>query len=140
MKQTPDSPSPAGQGRYAYDGLERAIHEKARLGILTSLLAHPLGLTFTDLKELCALTDGNLNRHLKVLVEAGLIEIDKGTHGNRPQTLCRVTTLGRERFQEYLSALEQVIADAARAAARKQAPNPARWNSGLVPGSESAGA
>jgi hypothetical protein len=50
----------ARAGRYAYEGLERVMHEKARLGLLTSLAAHPDGLSFTDLKELCALTDGNL--------------------------------------------------------------------------------
>src|SRR5260370_5934074 len=82
-------------GRFAYEGLERVMHEKARLGMLTSLMAHPEGLLFGDLKELCALTDGNLNRHLKVLQEAGLVEVWKGTKRNRPQTLCRITGEGR---------------------------------------------
>lgn len=125
------SGSDAPTGRFAYEGLERVIHEKARLGILTSLLAHPAGLAFTELRELCSLTDGNLNRHLKVLVEAGLVAIEKLTQGNRPQTTCRVTAAGRERFQEYLAALEKVIADAASIA---RAPgNPGlipRWHSG----------
>jgi DNA-binding MarR family transcriptional regulator len=103
-------------GRFAYDGLERAMHEKARLGMLTSLMAHPDGLLFSDLKELCALTDGNLNRHLKVLQEAGLVEVWKGTKQNRPQTLCRITSAGRKRFLEYIETLEKVIADAAEAA------------------------
>ena len=49
-----------GGGRFAYEGLERIIHEKARLGILTSLVAQPKGLLFNELKDLCALTDGNL--------------------------------------------------------------------------------
>lgn len=102
-------------GRFAYEGLERAMHEKARLGMLTSLMAHPDGLLFGDLKELCALTDGNLNRHLKVLQEAGLVEVWKGMKRNRPQTLCRITPEGRTRFLEYIVALEQVIADAAEA-------------------------
>src|ERR1700679_3226911 len=78
-------------GRYAYEGLDRTIHEKARLGILTSLAAHPTGLLFGDLKDLCSLTDGNLSRHLQVLHEAGLVEVWKGSHKNRPQTLCRLT-------------------------------------------------
>lgn len=103
-------------GRFAYEGLERVMHEKARLGILTSLVAHPAGLVFTDLKELCALTDGNLSRHLKVLQEADLVEVWKGHRKNRPQTLCRLTSDGRDRFLEYLSTLEQVIADAAESA------------------------
>ena len=67
-------PEPAGEGRFAYEGLERAIHEKARLGIMTSLSTQPQGLLFVDLKRLCSLTDGNLNRHLKVLEEEGLVE------------------------------------------------------------------
>lgn len=102
-------------GRFAYEGLERAMHEKARLGIMTSLVTHPEGLTFTDLKELCALTDGNLNRHLKVLHEERLVEIRKGAGDKRPQTLCRITANGRERFLQYVSELERVVADAAAA-------------------------
>ena len=81
-------------GRYAYDGLERVMHEKARLGILTSLAAKAEGLVFTDLKELCQLTDGNLSRHLAVLQDAGIVEIWKGGKGRRPQTLCRLTDDG----------------------------------------------
>ena len=104
-------------GRFAYEGLERAIHEKARLGIMTSLVAHPEGLLFADLKDLCSLTDGNLNRHLQVLREAGLVEVRKDHRRNRPQTLCRVTAQGRSRFLEYVAELEKVVADAAEAAA-----------------------
>jgi DNA-binding MarR family transcriptional regulator len=103
-------------GRFAYDGLDRVIHEKARLGVLTSLVAHPKGLVFGDLKELCGLTDGNLSRHLQVLEEAGLIAIEKGYDRNRPQTLCRITDKGRRRYLDYLKVLEQVVHDAASAA------------------------
>jgi len=105
-----------GGGRFAYDGLERVIHEKARLGILTSLVAHPKGLLFNDLKDLCTLTDGNLSRHLQVLHEAGLVEVCKGQHKNRPQTLCQLTEEGRRRFLEYINVLENVVADALQAA------------------------
>jgi DNA-binding MarR family transcriptional regulator len=101
--------------RFAYDGLDRVIHERARLSVLTSLITHSKGLMFGDLKQLCALTDGNLNRHLQVLEDAKLISITKGTQNNRPQTLCRVTGLGRRRYVEYLSVLEQVLVDAAAA-------------------------
>lgn len=103
-------------GRFAYEGLERVIHEKARLGILTSLVSNSEGLVFTELKELCDLTDGNLSRHLKVLQEAGFVEVWKGTRHNRPQTLCRMTATGRARFVEYIGELEQVVADALQAA------------------------
>ena len=107
--QNQDAPS---NGRFAYEGLERVIHEKARLGILTSLVAHPSGLVFADLKDLCALTDGNLSRHLQVLHEAGVVEMQKGYERNRPQTLCVLTDDGRKRFLEYINVLERVVSDA----------------------------
>lgn len=103
-------------GRFAFEGLERVIHEKARLGILTSLAARPDGLVFNDLKELCDLTDGNLSRHLAVLQEAGLVELWKGGKGRRPQTLCRLSDDGRRRFVAYVQVLERVVADATEAA------------------------
>jgi DNA-binding MarR family transcriptional regulator len=105
---------PKPPGRFAYGGLERVIHEKARLGIMASLVAHPDGLIFNDLKDLCSLTDGNLSRHLQLLEESSLIEVWKGTRRNRPQTLVRLTDTGRKRFQEYLTVLESVVADAAQ--------------------------
>ena len=102
-------------GRFAYDGLDRVIHEKARLSVLTSLVSHPKGLVFADLKEMCGLTDGNLSRHLQVLEEAGFIDIQKGYDHNRPQTLCRITAQGRRRYLGYLQVLEQIVRDAATA-------------------------
>jgi DNA-binding HxlR family transcriptional regulator len=101
-------------GRFAYEGLDRVIHERARLSILTSLVSSPKPLTFGDLKQLCSLTDGNLNRHLQVLEKAKIVEIEKGHDRNRPQTICRITSTGRKRFLEYLSTLEQVVKDAAK--------------------------
>jgi DNA-binding MarR family transcriptional regulator len=101
---------------FSYDGLDRVIHEKARLGLLTSLMAHPKGLAFADLKLLCGLTDGNLSRHLQVLEEAGLVDIEKGYDRNRPQTVVRITAQGRTRYLDYLTVLEQVVSDAANAA------------------------
>lgn len=105
----------SSEARFAYEGLDRVLHERARLSILTSLATSPKGLTFNDLKQLCALTDGNLSRHLRVLEEAGVVELVKGHERNRPQTLCRMTATGRKRFVEYLSTLEQVVRDAAEA-------------------------
>lgn len=99
-------------GRYSYDGLDRILHEKARLGILASLAANANGLLFNDLKELCALTDGNLSRHLGVLSDAGLVNVWKGQSGSRPQTLYRLTLEGQNRFSEYLQVLERVVSDA----------------------------
>src|SRR4051812_48603682 len=108
----------ASSGRFAYDGLERVIHEKARLGIMSSLATHPDGLLFNDLKGLCSLTDGNLSRHLQLLQESKLVEVWKGFKNNRPQTLVRLTEDGKKRFLEYVQELEQVVADAMAAAGR----------------------
>jgi DNA-binding HxlR family transcriptional regulator len=107
--------------RYSYEGLDRVIHEKARLGVLTSLMTHPRGLAFADLKRLCGLTDGNLSRHLQVLQEAGLVKVVKGYEGNRPHTTCRLTASGRRRFLDYLAVLERVVQDAVEAAADEDA-------------------
>lgn len=114
MNEPMDSPSAKSTkpAPFAYDGLERVIHEKARLGILASLASHAAGLAFSELKQLCALTDGNLNRHLQVLQDAGLVEVQKLTDGPRPQTVCHVTDQGRSRFAEYISVLEKVVQDA----------------------------
>ncbi len=117
MKSKPVS----NDGRFAYEGLDRVIHERARLSILTSLVTNPKGLTFGDLKQLCALTDGNLSRHLSVLEKGKMVEIVKGHEHNRPLTVCRITASGRKRYLEYLSTLEQVVRDAAKGVQDKPA-------------------
>ena len=118
--------APGSEGRFAYEGLDRVIHERARLSVLTSLVTNPKGLTFGELKELCALTDGNLSRHLRVLEGAKLVEIEKGQERNRPLTVCRITATGRKQYLEYLTTLEQVVRDAAAGAKEEVA-------SGMVP-------
>ncbi|HZQ42152.1 MAG TPA: transcriptional regulator [Acidobacteriaceae bacterium] len=118
---------------FAYEGLDRVIHERARLSVLTSLMTHPEGLSFVELKQLCGLTDGNLARHLQVLEEEKMVRLTKeaGEPGEgRGQTTARVTASGRKRYLEYLTTLEQVVRDAAAAevmeaeepVARKLAP------------------
>ncbi len=121
------------RGRFAYQGLERVIHEKARLSILASLAAHPQGLLFNDLKALCSLTDGNLSRQLQVLQENGFVEVWKGFKNRRPQTLCRLTPEGRKRFVEYINTLEAVVSDAATAAKEKAANVASPAADGFVP-------
>ncbi len=103
----PDEPP----GRFAYAGLDRVLHERARLGILMALAARRDGRRFAELKALCAVTDGNLSRHLDVLIESGLIEILKGFEGRRPQTTCVMTDAGRRRFRGYLRELRRVVGD-----------------------------
>ena len=111
----------SGEGRFAYEGLDRVIHERARLSVLTSLMTNPKGLTFNDLKQLCSLTDGNLSRHLRVLEEADMVEIVKGVDRNRPLTVCRITPSGRKRYLEYLETLEQVVRDASQGTGEAEA-------------------
>jgi DNA-binding transcriptional ArsR family regulator len=106
------------EGRFAYEGIDRVIHEKARLSIVASLASHPDGLLFNDLKEVCALTDGNLSRHLAVLQEAGVVEMKKSFQDKKPQTWCRITAAGRRRFGDYVEELERVVSDALRVEAR----------------------
>jgi len=121
----PKTPTPqerSTEGRFAYEGLDRVIHERARLSVLTSLITNLRGLTFGDLKQLCSLTDGNLSRHLQVLERENMVEIVKGYDHNRPQTLCRITASGRKRYLEYLETLEQVVLDAAKVAGNDSVP------------------
>jgi DNA-binding MarR family transcriptional regulator len=112
----------SSEGRFAYEGLDRVIHERARLSVLTSLITNPKGVSFNDLKQLCSLTDGNLSRHLKVLEGDGMVAVVKGLDGNRPLTTCRITAQGRKRYLEYLSTLEQVVKDAVKGAKDEPAP------------------
>ena len=126
-------PRPSAEpGRWAYDGLDRVLHEKARLGILTSLTARPEGLSFNELKAGCALTDGNLSRHLQVLAECGYVELRKDQGRGRSHTRCRLTPLGRRRFLGYLAELEKVIQDAV--AATPRGIRVRRGEPGLPPG------
>ena len=116
-RRKPDRPF--RPGRFAYEGLERLLHERARLGIMASLANHPDGLVFSELKRLCALTDGNLSRHIEILRDAGLIEVWKGVDNRRPLTICRVSSEGRHRFLGYLEELAQVIRDSMPSASRR---------------------
>jgi DNA-binding MarR family transcriptional regulator len=101
---------------FAYEGLDRVIHERARLSVLTSLMTHPEGLSFVELKQLCALTDGNLARHLQVLEEEKIVRLTKEEQDEgRAQTTARITASGRKRYLGYLTILEQVVKDAAAA-------------------------
>ena len=85
---TPLDPTPYAT-RPATDGLNPLLHEPNRLGILTSLLSHRDGLSFTELKDRLSLTDGNLSRHLSTLQENGLVDIRKSMNGRRPLTTRR---------------------------------------------------
>lgn len=101
-------------GRFAYEGLQRSFHEKARLSIMTTLITYPKGVAFSELKELCSLSDGNLNRHIEVLKEDGYVQVEKTGAGRNAKTTCTITPLGKKGFMAYLDELHRVIEDAAK--------------------------
>jgi len=108
----------AASAPFAFSGLDRLFHERARLGIVTSLAGQPEGLSFGELKRLCGLTDGNLNRHLSALEEPGYVQVRKDHSGKRPLTICRLTASGRAAFLAYLNALESALREGTHAASR----------------------
>lgn len=95
-----------------HEALERLFHEPNRLAIMSTLCAERAGLSFTALREACRLTDGNLNRHLKALEEAGAVRVQKKFVDGKPQTSVRLSALGLRRFAEYLEALHHVLRQA----------------------------
>lgn len=95
-----------------FDALERIFHEPNRLAIMSALAAAAGGLAFTDLRERCRLTDGNLNRHLRVLEESGAIKIAKTFVQDKPRTTISLSAQGVQRFQQYLEALTRVLKQA----------------------------
>ena len=97
--------------------LERIFHEPNRMAILSALCAASENLTFTELRGLSGLTDGNLSRHLKALEDAGVIRIRKFFVGVKPRTTVALTDKGLNRFDEYLCALSDVLRKAQQAVA-----------------------
>jgi DNA-binding transcriptional ArsR family regulator len=91
------------------ESLERIFHEPKRLAIMSALTASNGPLAFIELKESCDLTDGNLNRHLQVLADEGVIRINKTFVKRKPRTTVAITTKGIKRFSEYLDALRHVL-------------------------------
>ncbi len=98
-----------------YDALGKLFHEPNRLAIMSALCSARGGMTFVELKSACNLTDGNLNRHLKVLEEAGAVKIKKEFVDSKPRTTVLVTPKGVNRFNEYLGALSAVLSQARKA-------------------------
>jgi predicted ArsR family transcriptional regulator len=94
---------------FAYEGLERLFHERGRLAVCTCLIANPGGMSFKALQDACALTDGNLNRHLHALAETGVVNLARVRGQGRPTTIVRITKSGKARFLEYIDELEEVV-------------------------------
>jgi DNA-binding MarR family transcriptional regulator len=88
--------------------LDRVIHEKGRLAIMSALAASP-ELSFTELRDTLAMTDGNLTTHIRTLQEAGYVSVAKTYRDNRPLTTCSLTAAGRKSFAHYIDLLEQIV-------------------------------
>ena len=88
--------------------LDRVIHEKGRLAIVSMLAASP-ELSFTDLRDSLAMTDGNLTTHIRTLQQAGYVSVTKSFQNNRPLTTCALTAAGRKAFSQYINLLETII-------------------------------
>ncbi|MFN3648135.1 MAG: winged helix-turn-helix domain-containing protein [Armatimonadota bacterium] len=104
-----------------FDKLDRVIHEKGRLAIM-SLLAANESLSFRELKELLRMTDGNLSVHMRTLEEGGFVEVTKSFVNRKPRTEYSLTPAGREAFQAYIQALEEIV----RQSQALEEPRPAR--------------
>ncbi len=90
-------------------------------------------MNFIELKQLCDLTDGNLNRHLKVLVDTGVLSVRKTGQGRNTNSLYRITAKGRRAFERYLNALETILNAAKNSAKDPAATRAARGDDGLSP-------
>jgi DNA-binding MarR family transcriptional regulator len=88
--------------------LDRVIHEKGRLAIMSMLAASP-ELSFTELRDALEMTDGNLTTHIKALQQEGYISVAKSFQKNRPLTTCSLTAAGRKAFAEYIGLLEKIV-------------------------------
>lgn len=91
--------------------LDRVIHEKGRMAIVSLLAASP-ELSFTEMRDTLSMTDGNLSVHLKTLQEAGYVAMTKSYQNHKPLTTCALTKQGREAFAEYIRLLEQIVRQA----------------------------
>jgi DNA-binding MarR family transcriptional regulator len=93
--------------------LDRVIHEKGRMAIVSLLAASP-ELSFTEMRDALNMTDGNLSVHLKTLQEAGYVALTKSYQDKKPLTTCSLTKSGRTAFTTYINLLEQIVRQARR--------------------------
>lgn len=88
--------------------LDRVIHERGRLAIMSLLAASP-HLSFTEMKGTLSMTDGNLTTHIRTLQQAGYVSVTKSFQGGRPLTTCSLTAAGKKTFAAYINLLEQIV-------------------------------
>jgi DNA-binding MarR family transcriptional regulator len=104
-------------------GLDDVVHQRHRLGILT-IAAEARRVEFSYLRETLQLTAGNLSRHITVLADAGLIDVDKGYEGRRPRTWIRITPTGRKELASEMTALKALVRRHESAARTRPNPTP----------------
>jgi DNA-binding HxlR family transcriptional regulator len=108
LGDVPDAQVARTKEKSAAPNLDRLIHERLRLGIISALAANE-SLTFSDLKSLMNTTDGNLSVHARKLEEAGYISCTKFFQGRLPKTEYKLTAAGRSALENYLSHMESLI-------------------------------
>jgi DNA-binding MarR family transcriptional regulator len=91
-----------------FSQLDRLIHEKGRLAIMSTLATHP-EVSFTELRGWLAMTDGNLTTHIRALQQAGYVAVTKSFRDSRPLTTCAITPEGRAAFTGYINLLERIV-------------------------------
>ena len=112
IRTSDSSPEPlrvAGAAGQVSESLDKVIHERMRLGIISALAANPK-LSFTDLKNLLNTTDGNISVHARKLEDAGYVTCEKSFKGRTPLTEYAITSSGREALDRYLNHMEALIA------------------------------
>jgi DNA-binding MarR family transcriptional regulator len=107
MRKSETGPQPLAPAKTAAQ-LDRLIHERLRLGILSALAAEK-SLTFSELKALLGITDGNLSVHARKLEDAGYVTCEKGYEGRIPRSEYRITAAGRKALEKYLDHMEALI-------------------------------
>jgi predicted ArsR family transcriptional regulator len=122
----PDSPAqdgtvhPADSPLHPTNGIDDTVHQRHRLGILT--ITAEARAEFSYLQDALALTPGNLSRHLSVLEEAGLVQVEKGYQGRRPRTWVRITGSGRAALAAEFAALTELVRRHGVAKAKQPGP------------------
>jgi DNA-binding MarR family transcriptional regulator len=107
----------AGSSSVAAEELDRLIHERIRLGIVSALAAND-ALSFADLRDVLGTTDGNLSVHARKLEEAGYVRVTKGFEDRKPRTEYSLTSKGRRALETYLARMEQILSAAREALER----------------------
>lgn len=107
----------AGSSSTAAEELDRLIHERIRLGIVSALAAND-ALSFADLRDVLGTTDGNLSVHARKLEEAGYVRVTKGFEDRKPRTEYSLTPKGRRALETYLARMEQILSAAREALER----------------------